>query len=163
MIINTSKDKLGKSRDISAAEFFSNLQLEYLTYRLREAMYIYENDVKKHGDIAKMKKEKIKGMARRQAIQSIFDSKDRMDKYVYEKFSNKFGMPNMQYTPNNKKPATYWDRFYFFQSGTEVYHKGKLYSILVNHPESETVEIRDGRNILSVPYISIKRDFEDLF
>jgi hypothetical protein len=163
MILNTSKDKLGKSREITISDFFSILQLEYLTYKLREAMYIYDNDVKKHGDIAKMKKEKIKSMALRQAMQSIFDSKEKMDKYVYEKFSNEFGMPNMQYTPKNKKPATYWDRFYFFQSGIEVYHKGKLYSILVNHPESETVEIRDGRDILPVPYSDIKRDFEDLF
>ena len=38
-MLNTSKDKLGKSRTISIPEWFSNLQLEYLTYKLREEMY----------------------------------------------------------------------------------------------------------------------------
>ena len=163
MILNTSKDKLGKSREISIPEFFSVLQLEYLTYKLREAMYIYEDDVKKFGDIATMKKDKIKNMALRQAMMSIFDSKEKMDKYVCEKFANESGMPNMQYTPANKRPASYWDKFYFFQSGVEIYYQNKLFPILVNHPESETVEIRDGKKMLSIPYTEIRRDFEDLF
>lgn len=163
MILNTSKDKLGKSREISIPEFFSILQLEYLTYKLREAMYIYDGDVKKYGDIANMKKDKIKNMALRQAMMSIFDSKEKMDKYVYEKFANESGMPNMQYTPANQRPATYWDRYYFFQSGVEIYYQNNLYSILLNHPKSEMVEIINGKTILSVPYTEIRRDFEDLF
>jgi len=163
MILNTSRDKLGKSREIPIPEFFSVLQLEYLTYKLREAMYVLDSDVKKFGDIAKMKKEKIKNMALRQAMTSIFECEEKMNKYVCEKFANESGMPNMQYTPANKRPASYWDRYYFFQPGIEIYYKDQLYSVLVNHPESETVEIRDGKRILSIPYCEIKRDFEDLF
>jgi len=162
-MLNTSKDKLGKSRTISIPEWFSNLQLEYLTYKLREEMYVRDCDVKKFGDIANMKKEKIRSVSLRQSISSIFDCKEKRNRYICDKFANESGMPNMQYTPKNRRSASYWDRYYFFQSGVEVYYKGSVYPILVNSPESETVEIKVGDKLLSIPYNSIKRDFEDLF
>ena len=70
-MLNTSKDKLGKSRTIPIPEWFSNLQLEYLTYKLREEMYVRDGDTKKFGDIAKMKKEKILSVSLRQSLTSI--------------------------------------------------------------------------------------------
>lgn len=162
-MLNTSKDKLGKSRTIPIPEWFSNLQLEYLTYKLREEMYVMDGDIKKFGDIAKKKKEKILSVSLRQSLTSIFDCPKKREKYIYEKFSNKTGMPNMQYTPKNIAPASYWDKYYFFHSGVEIYYKGNLYPILVNSPETETVEIKVGNKLLLVPYSEIKRDFEDLF
>lgn len=162
-MLNTSKEKLGKSRTIPIPEWFSNLQLEYLTYRLREEMYTRQEDVKKFGDIAKMKKDKILSVSLRQSLVSIFDCQKKRDRYVSEKFANKSGMPNMQYTPKNIKPASYWDKYYFFQSGVEIYYQNKLYPILVNSPESESVEIKVGDKLMNVPYRNIKRDFEDLF
>ena len=64
--------------------------------------------------------------------------------------------------PKNRRPASYWDRYYFFQSGVEVYYKGSVYPILVNSPESETVEIKVGDKILSIPYNSIKKRLRGL-
>jgi hypothetical protein len=146
-----------KSRTIPVQEFYSNLQLEYLSYKLRETLYEREIDEKIFHDICKGKRGKISKYSIKNCVPSIFTSPETLNKYI-NIFLNDFGTPKFQYTPKNKNRLSFYDKVYFFKEGVEIVFEGKFYNVLRNLPNSNEVEVLVDNSIKSMSYSKVSRD-----
>lgn len=113
--------ELTKSRDIPIQDLYTLLQLEFISYKIREKIYKRQEDKKKFNDICNMKRKKIENMSSKNCIPSIFNSSpEYLQKYI-SKFINDFGIPNFQYRDDYKtKIYGHWDKIYWFYRGTEI-------------------------------------------
>ncbi len=112
--------KIVKSRDIPLVELFSNLQLEYLSYKFRELLYEREQDIQKFHDICIKKREKIENLGFRNQHASIFSDKQKFDSYL-SKFLNEWGLPNFCYRDDyQRKVKGHWDEVYYFSKGSLI-------------------------------------------
>ena len=79
-----------KSRDISVGDFYSLLQLEYISYKVREFLYERPEDKKKFKDISDKKKDNIESISFRRCIPSLFNNEAMKLRYI-DKFINEWG------------------------------------------------------------------------
>lgn len=152
-----------KSRDIPVNDLFSNLQLEWISYYLREKIYNRESDKQKFRDICRMKKEKIDAFERRNCIPSIFSSKPKMKKYITEKFLNQNGLPNFQYTPQNQESLYFWDCIHFFPRDIEIVIDGTVFKVVNNTPTKKQIEVRKEGELVIYYYSDAVRDVLSFF
>lgn len=87
---------LAKTRELSTAEYFINLQKEYLIADLRRKVYFKESDRKYWTKVAAYKRERIEKIALRSNISSIF-SDHRLFEEIKFTFYGKGGFPNIPY------------------------------------------------------------------
>ncbi len=112
--------ELKKDRDIPITDFYTNLQLEYLSYYMRGKVYKRPEDLKKFTDICKKKREKIEGLSRKNCLPNIFNNRAYRDRYL-NLFLGEFGLPQFQYRDEyQRKVKGMWDRKYYFHEGTNV-------------------------------------------
>lgn len=139
------------------SEYLSAVQEEYISSFIRFVTYTRPEDVKKYGDICRMKAEKIKDVAFKEKMNSIFSSRSLLDKYL-NKCLNSSGLPSFKYkNDDQKKRLSYWDRFYFFAEGSSVKFDGEIYTVDKNSTKTETLEICNGDDIIVVPYSDVER------
>jgi len=112
--------KLLRTRIISINDFYTRLQLEYLSYRLRYEIYQRPFDKKKFMDICIKKREKIEQIAFRNCLPSIFNNDNSRNKYISRFFKEK-GLPNFCYRDEYQSIVKgYWDAYYYFVTGANV-------------------------------------------
>lgn len=109
-----------KDRDIPITDFYTNLQLEYLSYYMRGKVYKRPEDLKKFADICEKKREKIEGLSRKNCLPNIFNNELYRERYI-NLFIGEFGLPQFQYRDDyQRKVKGMWDRKYYFGEGVNV-------------------------------------------
>lgn len=112
--------ELKKDRDIPITDFYTNLQLEYLSYYMRGKVYKRPEDLKKFADICGKKREKIEGLSRKNCLPNIFNNQTYRERYL-NLFIGEFGLPQFQYRDDyQRKVKGMWDKKYYFNEGTNV-------------------------------------------
>lgn len=142
---------------LSSLEYLEILQLEYFTHRVREIIFDKPAFVKMHGDIAKMKKDKIIDLSIRSHKRNMFESLYVFQNFWSDRFLNKTGLPNFQYSIDSKKKEVqiYYDRKYMFKTGTIVYYDDFEYIVKSNDIENEKISIALGDEIYIVSYSDV--------
>lgn len=108
-----------KSRNLSLTDFYSILQLEYISYFIRSKIYPQEY-AQKYVDYCVCKKEKIEKIGTKNDLPSIFNSTNIKEKYL-DKFFSVYGLPNFEYRDDNSlRIMGHWDTVYWFTEGTSV-------------------------------------------
>jgi len=108
-----------KSRDLALSDYYSILQLEYISYYVRSIIYP-DRYAEKYNRYCIMKKEKIDKIGNKNGLPSIFNNKSVKDSYI-EKFINPYGMPNFEYRDEDSiKMMGKWDKVYWFSEGVSV-------------------------------------------
>ena len=111
---------LGKTRIIPISDFYTRLQLEYISYKFRSLIYQRAFDKKKFNDICNHKKKKIDQISLENCLPSIFNNQDRQKKYL-QKFFGDGGFPNFTYRDDyQSKVKGYWDQYHYFIEGASV-------------------------------------------
>lgn len=152
-----------KSRELHLPDLFKLLQLEWITYKVRQNIYQRGCDLKKFNDILKMKEEKIDKFALRNSIPSIFSSKNKMEKYL-EMFYPINSVPDFQYTPKNKESYLMFDRLFFFKQNTHVTYKEQNCQIQYNDcTKCELVLKLESGEFKKVPYSEVRKDISYIF
>lgn len=109
-----------KDRDIPITDFYTNLQLEYLSYYMRGKVYKRSEDLKKFADICEKKREKIEGLSRKNCLPNIFNNELYRERYI-NLFIGEFGLPQFQYRDDyQRKVKGMWDKKYYFDEGVNV-------------------------------------------
>jgi len=146
-----------KSRDIPITEYFTNLQLEWISYKLRELTYDREIDRKRFHDICEMKKEKIEKFAFRNCCKSIFSSESMKNKYVNKFLGDGFGLPNFQYRDERQREVNgMWDKVHYFKNGVRIENQENEYEIKRNMPKMGKVQVGVGGDSQQFYYEDIK-------
>lgn len=148
-----------KSREISLEQFVINLQLEYLSCKLRSIVYNRIESVelvKIYKDIAEKKKTKILNLKQRFRLGTMFDSDKAFSDFYLKEFLQEYGLPNLQYSEKTKKSVMFWDRFHLLKPGTIVIYKGKEYKVKINHPNDDNVVIWVNDVPEQIPYTYFK-------
>lgn len=161
--------ELKKDRDIPITDFYTNLQLEYLSYYMRSKIYKRPEDIKKFIDICVKKRRKIEGLSRKNCLPNIFNNELYKERYI-NLFIGEFGLPQFQYRDDyQRKVKGMWDRKYYFYEGTNV--KVNIDGVidvgvvLDNDYEKGTVKIRlsmDKSEIILL-YDNVQRVFPEQF
>lgn len=107
-----------KTRDLSVAEYFEVLQNEYLVAEFRKKIYYSPKDKSFYGRVMEHKREKIENIARRNNLDSIFNSETKY-KEVHDKLFDKLGRPKFQLS---EKDVTN-----YYNPGNEFSYEGKAW------------------------------------
>lgn len=156
-----------KSRDISVGDLYTNLQLEYISYKVRELIYIRVEDKKKFGDICGKKREKIEAISTKNCLPTIFNNINSQNKYL-KSFFKEWNLPNFQYRDDYKKKVYgWWDPIYYFKDKVDIkFNNGNdiiLGSIVKYDAYRELVSIKiEGRLIETEPQF-VSRIFSEEF
>lgn len=143
-------------------EFLKELQLEYLTNKLRSLIYQEEPFIKVAKDIASKKRKKIEAIGRRCKLETIFTSPSYLLKFIKEEFWNKNGLPNFSYRDEEQRRVQgNYDKWYLLIKGTPVMYMGRLAEVLRNNPSTETVKIRIGEKRFDADYIDISLIYQN--
>lgn len=132
-----------KSRIIPLKDYLKNLQLEYLSYSLRATSYERPEFVKMCKDICKKKKEKILSVSKRFGQETIFDSEEKFELFLEKEFNNPYGLPNIQYAPQNSRCVVFWDKACILKKGTVVRVKDRQFVVVENFPNINEVKLKD--------------------
>ena len=146
----------------SQEQFLINLQLEYLTQRLRALIYQDETYIRVASDIAAKKRMKINQLGIKFNLTTIFNG-ENVEQFVDKYFWNPNGLPNFQYKDaQQKRVQGNYDAWYMLYRGTIVVYKGKDAEVLSNNPAKEKLEIRiNNDRKLTVRYsdITLNKNF----
>lgn len=147
-----------KSRELSIDEYLKVLQLEYLTNKVRSLIFDRPEFVKMASDVAEFKKERIELLSKRHFKPSIFMSTEEFLNFYENEFLNPFGLPNFQYSNDNKKRASqwYWDVVHLLGKNQVVIYKDGEYPILGNNMKDQMVCIQIDKKRKNVKYSEIK-------
>lgn len=135
-------DKI-KTRNLSISEYFEVLQEEYMVAEFRKHIYFAPNDKAYYGRVMKHKKEKIDNIAKRNNLDSIFNSETKY-KEVRERLFDHLGKPKFEMS---EKDVTN-----YYNPGNEFSYQGKAWVldeicqngnlILYNIRESKYEEVK---------------------
>ena len=147
---------LEKSRDIWINDYFSNLQLEYLSYYARFITYDRPEHKKMFSDICKMKYEKIVKIAFRNNMSCIFTNVDYWNRYLEKWMGDGTGLPNFQYRDKkHKRKNFYWDAFHYFAVKSLVEYEDSFYPVVSNNVGSCILKIAKSPVYLDLPYSAV--------
>lgn len=146
-------------------KFLINLQLEYLTHKLRFLIYQEEAYARVALDIAMKKRRKIEDLSLRFGMKTIFDDQVDVRKFVEKYFWMETGMPRFQYKDTEQRRVQgNYDRWYILFRGTRVMYDGKEYEVLVNNPAKEEVTIKrlnsKSKKHLKYDEITLNSDYD---
>ena len=148
---------LEKSRDIWINDYFSNLQLEYISYYVRFLTYDRPEHKKMFSDICRMKHDKIVKIAFRNNMSCIFTDIESWDRYVEKWMGDGMGLPNYQYRDrSHKRRHFYWDAFHYFTLKSQVEYEGVLYPITKNNIGACILEVPKPPIYIELPYKAVK-------
>lgn len=147
-----------KTRQLSISEYLKILQLEYLTYKVRELIFDKPEFIKMNKDIANKKKEKIINLCEKFRLDSIFSSIEKFQDFWNNIFLNEFGLPNLQYSivEEKKLSQVFFDKVYLLNKNTIVFYKNVECVVLYNNIEKNELSILFGNKSHSVSYDQVK-------
>lgn len=157
-----------KTRDIALCDLFSQLQLEYIDYKVKSLIYKAPYN-EKYVKICKVKKDKIDKISIKNRLTSIFDSPKKYED-VKSRFFNEWGLPNFQYRePKIREQMSLFDNLYYFAQKSSVCIKIEgeevLGEVLFNNVKEEilTVRIPGQKSSVLVDYSRSRRIFSRSF
>ena len=155
-MVSRSQSQLPRTRVIPISDFFTRLQLEFLSYRFRSLIYQRAFDKKKFLDICVQKKCKISQIALENCLPTIFNNQEQQKKYL-QKFFGETGLPVFCYRDLYQENVKgYWDCYYYFIVGSSVR--------LINNNEIEigrikNCDIKSKKLIITVDGKEVERNF----
>lgn len=109
-----------KTRNLSVAEYFLQLQKEYLTAEFRRKIYFNPKDKAYYQKVMGFKKEKIESIAKRNRLKSIFNDNVTLSEIQRELFTLD-GKPKFEMTDI--------DRENYYATGNEFSYKGEIWAL----------------------------------
>lgn len=109
-----------KTRNLSVAEYFLQLQKEYLTAEFRRKIYFNLKDKAYYQKVMGFKKEKIESIAKRKRLKSIFNDNVTLSEIQRELFTLD-GKPKFEMTDI--------DRENYYATGNEFSYKGEIWTL----------------------------------
>lgn len=141
-----------KGKELTMFEYFQQLQLEYLSCKLRQIIYDEKSFSDQNREIAEKKQEKILNLSEKLDALSVCNSKHIALSTIRYQFIQPFGLPNLQYSTSQGNIA-FWDRVHLFKEGTIVsYCDGRKFKIIKNFPNEDIVLIRNKKEEFYCPY-----------
>jgi len=108
-----------KSRNLPLTEYYSILQMEYISYYVRSVIYPGKYS-EKYKQYCVLKKEKIDKIGSKNNLPSIFNNTSVRESYI-NKFFNPYGLPNFEYRDEESiRMMGRWDKNYWFSEGTSI-------------------------------------------
>lgn len=107
-----------KTRHLSIAEYFLQIQKEYLIADFRRRIYFNPKDKSYWGRVCGYKEARINKIANRNKLNSILNSEDKLNELRAELFDHN-GKPKWDLTPNDIQN--------YYSNGNEFCHKGEIY------------------------------------
>lgn len=158
---------LPKTRIIPISDFYTRLQLEYLSYKFRSLIYHRPFDKKKFIEICEKKKQKIEQIALENRLPSIFNNEDQKRKYLLRFFGDN-SVPAFCYRDDYQSNVKgYWDLFYYFIEGSsvrcETNGKIEIGKIAANNIQEKTLVVQVDKTKISVEYSAATRIFPSTF
>jgi hypothetical protein len=109
-----------KTRNLSVAEYFLQLQKEYLTAEFRRKIYFNPKDKAYYQKVMGFKKEKIESIAKRNRLKSIFNDNVTLSEIQRELFTLD-GKPKFDMTDI--------DRENYYATDNEFSYKGEIWTL----------------------------------
>jgi len=154
-----SQSKLPRTRVIPISDFFTRLQLEFISYRFRSLIYQREFDRKKFSDICVQKKCKISQIALENCLPTIFNNQEQQKKYL-EKFFGKIGIPNFAYRDEYQSEVKgFWDQYYYFIVGSSVRF---LENNEIEIGRIKSCDIKEKKLVIEIEKKEIERNFNEV-
>lgn len=110
--------KVVKTRNLSVAEYFLQIQKEYLIADFRRKIYYSPKDKAYWGKVCRYKETRIEKIAKRNNLHSIFNSENKLEELRRELF-DKSGKPRFVMTPDDIEN--------YYSNGNEFSYKGEIY------------------------------------
>lgn len=107
-----------KHRELSAAEYFIQIQKEYLIAQFRSKIYFNPKNKRYWKRVMQYKADKIKSIASRNNLNSIFSSPEKMTEFQNRLFDSN-GKPRFEMTEED------WNNYY--TAGNEFSYQGEIY------------------------------------
>lgn len=146
-----------RSREQKFYEFFESLQLEYITAELRYHIYPDGEKREKSKDIMNKKKEKIKDIATRNSIKTIFEDicvgrmvyfDPVLKERLYTQIIPSTGFPNFVYRDDiHRSQIEHLDKKFY-------YTIGEKFSVMGVEGVLKTVDIRGGHAYITMAGIT---------
>lgn len=124
-----------KSRNLSVAEYFIQVQKEYLIADFRRKIYYNPKDKAYYERVMGYKKEKIEDISKRNNLSNIFNSTEKLAEVSAELFDL---MGNPKFEMDEKDLQNY------YSIGNEFSHGGEIWIL-------DQVNVSDGKLILYSP------------
>lgn len=109
-----------KTRNLSIAEYFLQLQREYLIADFRRKIYFNPKDKAYYQRVMGYKKEKIESIAKRNRLKNIFDDTATLEEIKQELFTND-GKPKFEMNESDIEN--------YYANGNEFSYKGKIWTL----------------------------------
>ena len=107
-----------ENRELSAAEYFLQVQKEYLIAQFRSKIYFNPKDKRYWKRVMSFKAEKIEQIANRNRLHSILNSEDKMKEFNARLFDEN-GKPKFELTPEDVRN--------YYTAGNEFSYNGEIY------------------------------------
>lgn len=111
---------MGKTRDLSVAEYYDVIQREYLIAEFRKKIYYNPKDKAYYERVMTHKREKINDIASRNHLDSIFTAPELLRETRAELFDSS-GHPTF--------PLTEEDQRNYFAVGNEFSYRGEIWTL----------------------------------
>ena len=109
-----------KTRNLSIAEYFLQLQREYLIADFRRKIYFNPKDKSYYQKVMGYKKEKIESIAKRNRLKNIFDDESTLEEVKKELFTAD-GKPKFDMNESDIEN--------YYATGNEFSYKGKIWTL----------------------------------
>ena len=107
-----------ENRKLSAAEYFIQIQKEYLIAQFRSKIYFSPKNKRYWKKVSEYKSEKIKKIAARNKLNSILNSEQKLNEFRSRLF-DKNGKPKFEMNEDDIKN--------YYTAGNEFSYKGEIY------------------------------------
>ena len=129
------EENIKKTRNLSVAEYFDVIQREYYIAEFRRKIYYSPKDKRYYGRVMEHKKAKIEDIAKRNHLNSIFNSESKA-RQIRGSVFDELGRPCFEMTPE--------DRNNYYSRGNEFSYCGSAWTL-------DTVQA-DGKLVLYSSY-----------
>ena len=137
--------KVEKTRNLSVAEYFLQIQKEYLIADFRRKIYYSPKDKAYWTEVCGYKEARIEKIAKRNNLNSILNSEDKLDELRKELF-DQLGKPRFEMTADDVKN--------YYSNGNEFSYLGEIYILdQVNKDGTLTMYSVDKEE-----YIKVRKD-----
>lgn len=138
-----------KTRNLSVAEYFLQIQKEYLIADFRRRVYFSPKDKAYWSKVCGYKETRINKIANRNKLNSIFNSEQKMNELRAELFDHS-GKPKWDLTPTDIEN--------YYSNGNEFCYKGEIYILdQVNIDGTLTLYSPDKEEYISVSKSEVSR------
>ena len=107
-----------KTRNLSVAEYFLQIQREYLIADFRRKIYFSPKNKTYWNKVCNYKEARINAVAKRNNLNSIFNSESKLEELRNELFDHS-GKPKFDMTPDDIKN--------YYSNGNEFSYQGEIY------------------------------------